>query len=663
MVWYNSNKPKNSKTQKTMGKIRELRENLAEIIIKNKKRITEILIVLSLALFLSFIFEYFINGGRFSAEENRIIKIDEKDFKTEGVLHLEDGSFVSQKPKSSIILDTKGKYVGNLEISLGDESNYYIFVEYNDQATGEKKVLKNKLQKSMEKGGYDFLKLLVFNIDNSPEKIIVNFENPGTKVAGLVIDNNKYFNVYRFAFVFAACFLLSILFLIRKSIGEKPELAFLAVILICGSLISFSETKSFVSWDEYVHYKNADKISFKNIIRKDVDDVYAAANSVPHSYSIKEQQIINANFDGAIKEGVIKNKKSKFGVVELYNKIGYIPSAAALLLGRLLNIPAHLIFVMGRLANLFVYSLVVFLAIRKLKSGKMIMAVIALFPTAIFLASNYSYDPWVTAFSMLGLAYLFSELQQPESKIKVKDMIIMIGAFAIGFGPKAIYFPLMFLPYLLKKTKFGSPEQYKKFLFANTFAILFVLGSFMLPFVIQGPGDGDGRGGEAVNSTEQVRFMLSNPVVYTKILLNFLREYLNPFNYSGLVTSFAYLENIKGFFVLSIVFLIVIFTDKNEYDKITSKWEMKFLTLGVYFITAVLISTALYVAFTEVANPIIAGVQPRYLIPLIFPAAFVIGSLGIANRFNRNLYNEAIFTIIAAVLLGGIWDLIIKPYY
>ncbi len=60
---------------------------------------------------------------------------------------------------------------------------------------------------------------------------------------------------------------------------------------------------------------------------------------------------------------------------------------------------------------LLTYALTVYFAIRKLKSGKMIMSVIALFPTNIVLASNYSYDPWVTGFSLLGTAYFVSEMQ------------------------------------------------------------------------------------------------------------------------------------------------------------------------------------------------------------------------------------------------------------
>jgi len=140
-------------------------------------------------------------------------------------------------------------------------------------------------------------------------------------------------------------------------------------------------------------------------------------------------------------------------------------------------------------------------------------------------------------------------------------------------------------------------------------------------------------------------------------------DYLNPKNAGGFVTSFAYLGSINGFVLLMAVLIFVAVTDKNKFDKETSNLKVKALMTGIFLGTVALICTALYVAFTAVRSEIIAGVQPRYLMPLIFPLLYVLGSSQIKNPIKKNIYSMVIFGIMAAVIFGGIWNLIIKSYY
>jgi uncharacterized membrane protein len=426
------------------------------------------------------------------------------------------------------------------------------------------------------------------------------------------------------------------------------------VAMICGTLLIWSEPKEFVSWDEQIHYKRVERLATGLL-----SSMAARPNFVHYSYSIDEQKKIDVLVDKQYK----KPKTKSPGDVFSYKKVAYAPSVAALFIGNIFHIPQHITFNLGRWFNLLAYATVIFFAIRKLKTGKMIMSVVALFPTAIFLASNYTYDSWVTAFTMLGLAYLFFELQQPERKISTKNMVIMIGAFVIGIGPKAIYFPLMFLMLLLKPSKFESLKQYKKFIFVAVFSILFVFGSFMLPFLISGDGSGGSRGKLDVDTPRQIQFIVSHPFEYAKILFNFIAGYTNPLNASGFTNFLAYLGMTKGFMIILALIAIITFTDRNEYDKKISGLKEKIAMFFVYFSTIALFSTALYFSFTEVGKSTIDGVQPRYLLPLIFPLLFLIGSVHIKNPFNKNFYNIIIFSVMSIILLKGIWDLIIRNYY
>ena len=59
-----------------------------------------------------------------------------------------------------------------------------------------------------------------------------------------------------------------------------------------------------------------------------------------------------------------------------------------------------------------VYSLCCSFSMKRLHSGKMILAVVAMFPTSLFIASNYSYDTWVIGFVMIGMAYLWATVRK-----------------------------------------------------------------------------------------------------------------------------------------------------------------------------------------------------------------------------------------------------------
>jgi uncharacterized membrane protein len=104
-------------------------------------------------------------------------------------------------------------------------------------------------------------------------------------------------------------------------------------------------------------------------------------------------------------------------------------------------------------------------------------------------------------------------------------------------------------------------------------------------------------------------------------------------------------------------------TDKSDYDRETSKGRIRFFISAIFLVTVAMIATAIYVSFTPLKSLTINGVQYRYLIPLIFPLLFVVGSSRLKNIFNKNIYNTAIFAVMACVMLQGIWELVIKFYY
>ena len=343
--------------------------------------------------------------------------------------------------------------------------------------------------------------------------------------------------------------------------------------------------------------------------------------------------------------------------------IGHIPAGIMIFIGRNLNLPASAVFDMGRLGILLVFSFAVYAAIKRLSSGKHIMAIIALFPTVIFQATNYSIDSWVIALVMLGLAYFFYEIQHPDAIISKKSMIIMFSAFVLGLAPKAIYFLIMGLLYLMPKSKFENNKDYKRYIIVLTVLIAMVVGSFLIPFIVTRGGDGDMRGSLAVGPRAQVMFILQNPLTYATIVFNFFMDYFSFNNSRDYMTFFAYLGYVPNTTLIWLLLGFAVITDKNPLDSHTTNIKYKIIVLFIFFATATLFTTAMYISFTSVGALVPAGVQGRYILPLLFPLFFVIGSSKTRNELNKKIYSPVILSLMSFVLLRAIWVAAVSKYY
>lgn len=613
-------------------------------------RVTCGLLVISVGL----LFEFIIGYTSFKQNNDGIdMKLNNSTVVSKDISIL-DGKIVTKNDNSSLVYNLDNKYIKDLAITIESSRDTKFKIRINGET-----------EKNIDRDYYvNCLNLTEIPVVCSIESKVNTLEIITSKnivISRIEIINHYNYNFPRGLFYSSILFICYCTFLMIKSKKVTCELIFLTVSLTVGTLYAIALPLSTgLSWDDQIHYKNAVSLLSNN--------EYLSANEynfsiikIPPIYSLNERQQLDQYIQN--NNTISAEKQTDVSVVNAYNMIGYLPSAIVISLGNILHIPYYLIFIFGRFANVFVYSLVVYFAIKKLVSGKMIMAMIALFPTAMFLATSYTYDYWVTCFLMLGFAYLFSELQQPDKKITTKECVIMLSAFVLGLGPKAIYFPIMLLMLLIKPNKFESKKQCKYFRISIIIMTAFVISSFILPFFIAGSGGNDPRGGSGVNSIEQVKYILSSPINYFWITVNFLKGYLSLEEMNTYTTQLAYLQYGPNFLLLLCTYVAAIFTDKNNHDRYTSTKTVRASIGAVFIVTVVLITTALYVAFNPVASTIIAGVQGRYLIPILFPVALVIGSCKIKNNIKKEIYTLAMVSIPTFVLLQTIWELCIKLYY
>ena len=466
-------------------------------------------------------------------------------------------------------------------------------------------------------------------------------------------------------FMYVIFFLISWVIAFNKLLTEKIEVAVFLVVLSVGTVYALSLPVSLgISWDDETHFKYATMLSHILDGRaSDADmDVLTrfVTTALEHDLYIEEthsQWVEKINYDYEYGNWVALGR-----IKPTVNNWCYIPNAFGLFLGRVLSLSYSTMFVLGRFMNLLAYATLVYLAVKKIKSGKMLLASVALLPPCIFMAASYSRDPWMIGFIMLGFAYLIGEIQTPEKKLSVLDMCIIIGSFYIGISPKAIYVPLILIGLFMPKTKFKSDKQCLIYRICVIVAAMLLLASFMLPFISSsGGGVQDSRGGSEVNAGSQTQYILSQPMEYTGILLRFLGQYTSFENAQMNLDYMHYLGAGKNAILIMLMLAVVAITDREECDKHIGK-GLKITTLVMGFGVICLAATAMYIAFTPYMFETILGCQYRYMLQLMFPTLFVLGCLPIKNNIPKGYYRGTILGIYSYILLSDVWLLCISTF-
>lgn len=541
--------------------------------------------------------------------------------------------------------------------------------------------------------------------------------------------------------LFAVCIAIVIMafYAARKKLARRVERVVLVILLASGFLFATMVPQyTHVSWDDHIHYDRTVAASYlldpeytpadQMLVHREFNDVawwsrYPGWEGYHDPYDLASQSEIYQKINNAAnmeEDSVRMEGPTTLREVPIteYYLVAYIPGAITLWLARLFSVPATVAFMLGRIANLLCYAFVVYFAMRRLKSGKLIMAACALIPEAVFLAAGYSYDFWLTAFIMLGFAYFIGELQRPDEPLTWKRFGIMVGAFLVGLGPKAIYVPIAAMLLFMPRKKFAkvsastteaseggtceasngraapsaaasrdasaalaapqTPDIARwrtltqpKYVVAMLLSAAFVLATFLLPMFIGGPGEGDSRGGD-VNPSYQIAFILSQPMAFAEIFMDFFKWYVSPAEAHHVLVDFCGVEtSFIDAIPLLLLPLVAIF-DRTICDVSYATHAKRISMWLLVFLTIVLMATALFISFTPVDAGRINGMQGRYLIPLLYPLLALGFNLKSMGKLGKRWFgdDEKRYALLCYVVLGlccfvlflGIYDAIIEQY-
>lgn len=447
-----------------------------------------------------------------------------------------------------------------------------------------------------------------------------------------------------------------LLALLREQVMRKLEYGFLVLalsfgVLMCACMPVIAE----VSWDGQIHFNSVNALSYvldaeytgadQMMVRADAvveldllgsGDVSAVWQPRQDADAVLAAQNSLVNLEESVATvSTVETHVLNGGSWVAPASIGYLPSAMGLWFGRLTQLSCLGQYFLGRLFSVLAYCWIFFCAIRRLRSGKSIVAALGLLPTPMLMAANFSYDPWCFAWITYAFARYVGVLQS-GGVFRRCDATAIFGAFFLGALVKAVVFPLLLVFFVAPKRFFASARSERLFRMGAVLTVLTLLASFAVPFVSSGAEGGDMRGGDDVSSAGQVAYILSDPLGYLGILGRFAVGFFNPLNFTpasdtlpNALSAFPYLMDPGALAsrIISVIewalVIISVVQDRGEEDSAYRGWSMKTASAVGFASAFSLIATALYVSFTSVGLKTIVGVQHRYLLPLLACAALV----------------------------------------
>lgn len=444
----------------------------------------------------------------------------------------------------------------------------------------------------------------------------------------------------------------------------KPEKAFLILGIIFG-IAFLLVTPPFQVADESTHFYKSLYLSDGHILPEKQGDetgFYVTKSAIEtvgafQSLPFHPENKIKMDYTPSLVNLPLLNSNKTFvdcsgAAIVSYPPFPYLASASVISLGKLFNFSPLVLFYFGRIINLFLYILIVYMAIRLMPVHKWVLLLLALMPMTLFEAASISADSFTIAVSFFTLALLFNfTFNDVKMEIDSKDLCIMGALFLILALSKQVYSLLIFLFFMLPSSKFGgSKKKFFKFIYIFLpIVLVVVLWSFLVKGLYTPLG---------VKS--QISFLLSNPLVFLPIVLKTLLINTN-YYITWFVGNLGWLDTPLPDWLVYFYLAMLVLTALLDKNEIKINLKQKIVPLIIFIAISVSIFFLEYLTWTSVGNNKINGVQGRYFIPIapLLLLSLYNNKLRISNKWRWN------WLVILAVVLALLVTLfiLVKRYY
>lgn len=414
-----------------------------------------------------------------------------------------------------------------------------------------------------------------------------------------------------------------------------PSNTFLVLALFFGVIFCF-RIAPLSGTDEFTHFPRAYQIQAGTMfeqklpdgqyggylpesINRMVDD-YRDLSRKSTRYEFKtHERTLNAEYTSRRDVGST-HIPAVFNSDAVYPPWSYAPSVLGIKLARALKLPLLWYVYLGRLLTLFVWVLLVWLAIKLLPHGKWFLTVVALLPTSITQAATISLDGLVCGVSWLIIAGVFAVLAKKVA-LRRKSLLLILLASLVLCVIKQGYWLIALWPLVIPRSYFGNRRLaliWKTLIMTLVVISSLVFGVFTRHIsanTVLTP-----RQGVFINSTKQLEFVLHHPITFT------VRSLFQPFTKSfdtvflglvGIITNRLVYLSVLTIVLLFLGLFLALNRAKRIPELVPQKTGLLIASAVVIVGTYLFVSFALYLAFTEVGSNMVSGISGRYFLPLL----------------------------------------------
>lgn len=630
-----------------------------------KKKIGKLLILVLCSCIIGVLSSVVIAGGRYmlGGDKSEVTQIEDSDINIRGEITKNGDIYTISGNGGEIIINFPTEvYINKLQFqyeTAESQDNLAQVKIYTKNVYGEEEI------ENLSDGFFSETHRSVINIGNDVSKISVEIADVNTelKIGNFIIDNAFKCNPIIAALVSICVFVFAFLFIFREENARFPAVATFLCILVVGVGMIVFQPPYCTSWDEQIHFSNSYNMA---VVPRDQGTPNVVRYLRDNAPWLNQHQVCSTIEERLDLIEVMNQKGEEYGQpVELYelqmSSVGYIFQAAFITVGRFLQLPFYLVWILGKFSNVLLYAFGMSVAVAITPIGKRLLSVISLIPTFVFISASYTYDVTVTVFITIAICIWIREVVYIDQPFTTKWRLAYFICMIIGCMPKAVYAPLLLCVLLLPKSKFGTLKEQWHFRIGVVLCGILLLSTFVLPTLLSSSGvQGDMRGGGDVSVSGQMQYVLGQPIAYAQVLFENVFGTFTHMVAGDWLSSFAYLG---GFLHRGLCFALLVGVGLTDtYAISTRKEELscrnKTISLISVCLTIILIWTALYLSFTEVGETVVAGVQGRYYFPFFFLLYLCFRSNKIKNKFPLPKYQTLVMVMANGVLLYSVYSVI-----
>ena len=348
----------------------------------------------------------------------------------------------------------------------------------------------------------------------------------------------------------------------------------------------------------------------------------------------------------------LKNGEKGTGVgIIIFQIIPYLPQAFGVFIGRLFGANALVCYWLARLANLAFYSMCCYFALSWAKRFRLILFSLMALPLTLFIAASCNSDS-----VLFGLMFLLFGTVLSDSFDR-KKAVVWAVTFAILCTSKMSY--IVFAPLIFVVSRDSWKLKLKKWHYGTLALAVFLVvyyGTSLSVALLSNYGEIP-RTMADTNPSEQLKFIISNPLRYLVVFIDTLRNNSFFLSSGGLLGWIDVDIKIISFFTPVVLMVNTLKAshrlEKQDFGKVAMFFITTLLTYGV-------VLTGMYLSWTPVTLPQVIGLQMRYVLPGFIGLLLVLAywAKGYMTKFEDENRGEAsaiwtsyLFSLVAAGLL------------